>query len=79
MEYENCMDEDFENMKNSQYPEVKLSSLIRSVIELKVLAMNPKSTSLMRDKLYKRLSYLEEELLLLTDINIPLERDWFKE
>ena len=58
---------------------VKLSQLITSVLELKVLAMYPNSTSLSRDKLYNRLSYLESQLVELKDVNVELERDWWKE
>lgn len=61
------------------YSDVKLSHLVMTVLELKVLAMYPNSTSLVRDKLYNRLSYLESQLVDLKDINVELKRDWWEE
>lgn len=58
---------------------IKLTQLIRAVLELKTLAMYPHSTSLAREKLYNELTYLENLLVELKDINVELERDWWKE
>ena len=62
-----------------QDPTIKLTQLVRTVLELKALAMYPHSTSLAREKLYNRLTYLESLLVELKDVNVELERDWWKE
>ena len=58
---------------------IKLTQLVRAVLELKALAMYPHSTSLAREKLYNHLTYLESLLVELKDVNVELERDWWKE
>ena len=68
-----------EEISKSEYPKIRLSQLVKTVLELKSLAMYPKSTSLSRDKLYNRLTYLESQLVELKDVNVELERDWWKE
>ena len=62
----------------SEYPKVKLSDLVEMVIKLKVIAINP-NQSLCRDKLYNRLSHLEHTIVMLKDVNVELERDWWEE
>lgn len=64
--------------KMSEYPKVKLSDLVEMVIGLKAIAMNP-NQSLCRDKLYNRLSHLEHTIVMLKDVNVELERDWWEE
>lgn len=66
-------------ISKSEYPKIRLSQLVKTVLELKSLAMYPNSTSLSRDKLYNRLTYLESQLVELKDVNVELERDWWKE
>lgn len=62
----------------SEYPKVKLSDLVEIVIGLKAIAMNP-NQSLCRDKLYNGLSHLEHIIVMLKDVNVELERDWWEE
>ena len=64
--------------KMSEYPKVKLSDLVEIVIGLKAIAMNP-NQSLCRDKLYNGLSHLEHIIVMLKDVNVELERDWWEE
>ena len=68
-----------EDPKSCEYPSIRLSQLVKAVVELKALALCPKSDSLMRDKLYKRINHLEYLLLELKDINVELKRDWWEE
>ena len=68
-----------EEISKEEYPKIRLSQLVQTVLELKSLAMYPNSTSLSRDKLYNRLTYLESQLVELKDVNVELERDWWKE
>ena len=59
-----------------EYQEIKLSHLIRSVVELKAIIMSNKYNR--RDELYNRLNYLECELVRLKDNNITLDNDWWR-
>lgn len=68
-----------DDLKTSEYPKIKLSQLIKTVIDTKALAMYPNSTALARDKLYNHLTYLENQLVELKDVNVELERGWWKE
>ncbi len=68
-----------DNSKKCEYPSIRLSLLIKAVVELKALALCPNSESLMRDKLYKKINHLEYLLLELKDINVELKRDWWEE
>ena len=65
--------------KKCEYPKVKLSVLVKMVLDVKSLSMYPSSVSLARDKLYNQLTALEHQLVMLKDVNIELERDWWEE
>ena len=58
---------------------VKLSSLIKMVLDIKALALYPSSVDFARDKLYNQLNGLEQYLGELKDVNVELERDWWEE
>ena len=58
---------------------VSLTQLIKTVLDLKSLAIYSNRNGLSRDKLYTELTYLENQLMELTDINIELKRDWWEE
>ena len=68
-----------DNSKNCGNPSIRLSRLVKAVVELKALALCPKSDSRMRDKLYRKINHLEYLLLELKDINVELKRDWWEE
>ena len=68
-----------DDLKTPEYPKIKLSQLIKTVIDTKALAMHPQSTPLARDKLYNHLTYLESQLVELKDVNVELDRDWWEE
>lgn len=68
-----------DDLKTPEYPKIKLSQLIKTVIDTKALAIYPNSTGLARDKLYNHLTYLESQLIELKDVNVELERDWWEE
>ena len=68
-----------DNLNKCEYPSIRLSQLVKAVVELKALALYPNSDSLMRDKLYKKINHLEYLLLELKDINVELKRDWWEE
>lgn len=59
--------------------DVSLTQLIKTVLDLKALAIYSNRNSLSRNKLYTELTYLENQLMELTDINIELKRDWWEE
>jgi hypothetical protein len=49
------------------------------ILDARSLSMYPSSVSLARDKLYNQLTALEHQLVMLKDVNIELERDWWEE
>ena len=63
--------------RECEYPTIKLSVLVRDVLELKALSMYPQN--IRRNEWYNRLSALEDKLIALKDVNVELERDWWKE
>ena len=58
---------------------VSLTQLIKTVLDLKALAIYSNRSNLSRNKLYTELTYLENQLMKLKNINIELKRDWWEE
>ena len=67
------------NVPTVEMDNVSLTQLIKTVLDLKALAVYSNRNSLSRNKLYAELTYLENQLMNLKDINIELKRDWWEE
>lgn len=67
------------NVPTVEMDNVSLTQLIKTVLDLKALAIYSNRNSLSRNKLYTELTYLENQLMNLKNINIELKRDWWEE
>ena len=67
------------NVPTVEMDNVSLTQLIKTVLDLKALAIYSNRNTLSRNKLYTELTYLENQLMNLKNINIELKRDWWEE